>query len=175
VRIKPDDAAPGPPWSSDSEWAEINAVLSDLIGRRRDALGRCRRLASHIAASLQEISRAMEALCRLTCLHCPDPCCLHAAVWLDFKDLVFLHLAGLPVPERQPICRYHEVCFFWHPRGCRLPRPSRPWICTWYLCPVQTARLRRRPLSETRRWIDRIRSIQSNRRKLEDLFLEALT
>jgi hypothetical protein len=28
---------------------------------------------------------------------------------------------------------------YWKPKGCVLPRMSRPWICTWYLCPTQKA------------------------------------
>jgi hypothetical protein len=166
--------APAVPWSSDSEWQEINAVLADLIRRRRSRLDRPRRMAQMIEARLTRLFGMMEGLCRRTCAYCPNPCCLHAKVWLDFTDLVFLHLTGHPVPERQPIRRYEEVCCYWQARGCRLARISRPWICTWYLCPAQTSRIRRRPVVEYRGLEDEIRGIQAARRGFEGVFLEMM-
>jgi hypothetical protein len=70
--------------------------------------------------------------------------------------------------------RYEEVCCYRHPRGCRLARISRPWICTWYLCPAQTSRIRRPPVIEYHGLEDEIRGIQAARRRLKGVFLDMM-
>ena len=97
--------------------------------------------ARNIAANYRALFPRLEALCRATCPWCPTPCCGHATVWFDAVDRCFLNLQGLALPpgpfgpETTPPCRYLG------PRGCRLPRLQRPWICHWYLCPTQRRRL----------------------------------
>ena len=113
----------------------------------------------------------MDALCRRTCLHCPEPCCLGAKIWFDTADLLVLHLAGLPVPEAQPISAWDEVCRYWSARGCRLDRLCRPWICTWYLCPAQTAILRRGDGEADPEIFRVVAEIKSLRKALEEGFV----
>jgi hypothetical protein len=50
-------------------------------------------------------------------------------------------VSGTVLPA-QPKANLSMPCRYLGPRGCRLPRIARPWICTWYLCPTQTAKLR---------------------------------
>jgi hypothetical protein len=164
-----------PPWNSPNDWQEINRCLSDAIRRHPTKSLRPRKLAQRIHKDLMRLGTLMADLCARTCLHCPDPCCLSAQVWLDFKDLLFLHLADGPIPDRQPIHRYKDVCRYWSAKGCRLPRISRPWICTWYRCPTQTARIRRRPKAAVYALDLMIRRIQTDRRTLEEFFIEMVT
>lgn len=110
-----------PPWSDDFGWRRVNDALSTLA----------------------KVSAAFSRLCPVTCSRCPDPCCLGAKVWFDLRDLIFLHLTERTPPPAQPIAALTEVCRYLGPNGRRLDRFYRPWICTWYLCPTQTARLRR--------------------------------
>ena len=160
----------GPPWHSRARWREINAAFQ-YLGRRHDArLGHCRRLAARLAARLTALFPLMDDLCRATCFDCRAPCCRSALVWFDFKDLLFLHLAGLTVPVSQPLYPDRRTCRFLTSRGCRLPRLNRPWLCTWYLCPPQAAMLRARrvcPHEETAR-------IKSLRRDMENEFISVV-
>ena len=66
---------------------------------------------------------------------------MRARVWLDFPDLLFMHLSGQALPLGQLRAQRSEACAYLGPKGCRLPRLSRPWVCTWYLCPEQKARM----------------------------------
>lgn len=129
------------PWAAPDEWRAANAAVARLVRRPSGPL---MSLAHQLEAALAETYPRLDALCRITCPHCPDPCCLSATVWLDFRDILQLHLTGQPIPPAQPRSRPGETCRYAGPSGCRLPRPQRPFICTWYLCPAQTAALRKR-------------------------------
>lgn len=83
----------------------------------------------------------MDALADLTCTRCPEPCCLRASVYFDLTDLIYLHLNGTRVPDRQLRETAGQTCRYLTTRGCGLERSRRPWACTWYLCPTQTGRL----------------------------------
>jgi hypothetical protein len=84
----------------------------------------------------------LEDLCLATCTHCTDPCCLKAYAWFDLKDLLFFHLNKLAIPPAQLMTDRKMTCRYLGVRGCTLERISRPWICTWYLCPTQVRVLR---------------------------------
>ena len=84
----------------------------------------------------------LDELCMATCTYCPDPCCFSAYAWFDFRDLLFAHLNGLAVPPAQLMTDRKMICRYLGVRGCTLERISRPWICTWYLCPAQLGALR---------------------------------
>ncbi len=157
----------GPPWHTAAQWREVNAALAHLLARHRAALGRCRGLAALLQRKLTAFGPLMDDLCRVTCPHCHTPCCATALVWFDFRDLLFLHLSGLPVPVSQPRYPQRRRCRFLSPGGCRLPRPQRPWLCTWYLCPPQTAVLRDRHI----RLDAQMTAVKRLRQELEDTFI----
>jgi hypothetical protein len=130
-----------PPWNSIASWQEANQSLHFLIKRNLTELDRAITLAYKVEIRLTSIFSILDDLCIVTCPWCPDPCCLTAKVWIDFKDLLFLHLGGHQVPPAQLLSDLKKVCRFWSLKGCVLPRMSRPWVCTWYLCPTQKANL----------------------------------
>ena len=131
------------PWTDHSEWIEANRSVAKIVCRHRLSHSPIIALAQRLRIHLEEISPLMDRLCRATCRFCAEPCCLTAWAGFDFKDLLFLHLSGQPIPISQTRCNQHEPCRYIGACGCRLPRLSRPWICTWYLCPDQMSRLRR--------------------------------
>jgi len=132
-----------PPWTGAAEWREINGFLSGVVSQYREALTGSAERAWQMECLLRRISVCFQDLCFATCARCPSPCCLGAKIWFDFRDLIFLHLRERTIPPGQPIGSLRGVtCRYLGPRGCRLDRLSRPWICTWYICPTQTARLR---------------------------------
>jgi hypothetical protein len=120
---------------------------------------------------LESINSALNKLCVDSCAWCPEPCCLKASVWFDFKDLLFLHFNQQPIPPAQPKTNLGMPCRYLGPRGCRLPRVSRPWICTWYLCPTQTAKLRNGYHLERKLLRRTMAQIKSERHLLENEFI----
>jgi len=141
--VKPRMDVYGPPWADSESWAEINlsiAYLADRYGRR---LAPVFETAGLIRSRLMLLATLLDELCLNTCPHCPEPCCLGAKIWFNTADLLMLHLNRMPVPYAQPLSAWDRICRYAGPGGCRLARPFRPWICTWYLCPPQVARLRK--------------------------------
>jgi hypothetical protein len=131
-----------PPWSRPATWRAVTAALDHHLGlphfRRQNMIRQKAGAISHLMARLD---RPMDALSRVTCPECGDPCCRRATLWYDFVDLLVMGSTCQPWPPGQPMAAVGAQCRYLGPNGCRLPRIRRPWICTWYLCPRQTAHL----------------------------------
>jgi len=114
----------------------------------------------------------LDELCRNTCILCPDPCCLSADVRYDLRDLLFLKLTDQVQPAGQPREMPGKSCRYLGTKGCTLPRFSRPWICTWYLCPVQKSRLLRDNGDSLVKLTTEIKKIQQTRKEMETAFIK---
>jgi len=164
-----------PPWGSKVKWQIVNRDLDYLIYRHYDALKDAVMLARDLQVRMVSIFSLLDDLCRVTCPWCPDPCCLAARAWIDFKDLLFLHLAGHPVPPEQLLSDFKESCRYWSPRGCMLPRISRPWVCTWHLCPTQKVNLRRKAPSVQEKMRHAVQRITAGRKVMETEFIRIVS
>ena len=131
-------------------------------------------LAQKLRRRLESIFSVLDELCIDSCPWCPEPCCLKASVWYDFKDLLFLHFNEQPIPPAQPKANLNMPCRYLGSRGCRLPRMTRPWICTWYLCPTQTAKLRNGHQAKGELLDQTIARIKSERTLLENEFIRII-
>jgi len=164
-----------PPWGSKVKWKIVNRDLDYLIYRHYDVLKDAVMLARDLQVRMVSIFSLLDDLCWVTCPWCPDPCCLAARVWIDFKDLLFLHLAGHPVPPEQLLSDFKESCRYWSPRGCMLPRISRPWVCTWHLCPTQKVNLRRKAPSVQEKMRHAVQRITAGRKVMETEFIRIVS
>lgn len=162
------------PWPTEDLWTEAQAALRRSLAVSEWRLAPARRQAAAVAHGLECLADLFDLLTPTTCAVCRDPCCRHAKVWLDFKDLLFLHLHGVPLPPHQLRRRLHDPCRFLGRRGCRLPRLARPWICTWYICPDQRQAIERDiPGGGTR--IENLRArVKSRREAMERAYLDML-
>jgi hypothetical protein len=160
-----------PPWNSTASWQEANRSLDFLIQRNLSELDHAISLAQKVQDRFSSIFSILDDLCKATCPWCPDPCCLSAKIRIDFKDLLFLHLGRHPIPLEQLLPNFEKVCRYWSPKGCRLPRMTRPWVCTWYQCPTQKANLRQKD-HHTQDEINRlIKTVKVCRTEMEDEFI----
>lgn len=131
-----------PPWAGPQAWQAVTGALDHhLVLPHIRGCPSLRRKAIGVLNLIQRISPPMDELARHTCIDCVDPCCTRATLWYDNVDLLVMGLAHAPWPAGQPMAAAGVSCRYLGPVGCRLPRHQRPWICTWYLCPQQTARL----------------------------------
>ncbi len=174
--MKIDSAAKfSPPWGSVSAWQEANISIDLHIKHYYPRLGPARQIARQACIRLESIFTPLDEICMLTCPRCPDPCCLSASPWYDWRDLVFLHLNRLSIPKTQTISGSTETCCNISHRGCTLPRIVRPWICTWYLCPAQTANLNARNTRQRKILSRRLGEIKALRNNLEDEFIRVIS
>lgn len=167
-------ATPLPPWHTPELWHEANRAVVSRIFHRRSVLQPAAVAAGRILILLDTLEPDMERLCAATCRFCPEPCCQTARVWFDLRDLLLLHFTGRAIPPGQPITVSTETCRYLGPSGCRLPRASRPFVCTWYLCPLQKRIARRSNAAQRLQLETDLTTIQSIRKQLENRFI-ALT
>ena len=161
------------PWLLHTTWEEANTSLSASLQRNWSALSDSRRYAGQLRHLLEDLFPLMEGLCHQTCPDCADICCRRAWVWVDFKDLLFMHLADIALPPQQLLRNQGDRCRYAGPAGCQLDRLQRPFICTWYLCPAQSRILDRQPsgkqhLSRT------LEQIKSHRKQMEESYIQAV-
>lgn len=164
-----------PPWNSIASWQEANRSLNFLIQRNLSELDRTMSLAHKVQTRLASIFSFLDDLCRVTCPWCPDPCCLSAKVWIDFKDLLFLHLGGHQIPPEQLMSNLKDVCRYWSLKGCVLQRMSRPWVCTWYLCSTQQANLRQKARHTQDEFSCLIQTVKACRTEMEAEFVRIVS
>jgi hypothetical protein len=164
-----------PPWGLDREWKEANRSFKIHIDRYRSELGSVFLSAQDVRNRLALISSLLHTLALETCRFCPGSCCQTASPWYDFRDLLFLHLNRLKIPRCQPVRGYLDTCCFLSPGGCTLPRIKRPWICTWYLCPTQTANLKVRKRPQFEMFIQTAAAIKKGREQMELAFIRVIS
>jgi hypothetical protein len=164
-----------PPWNSMATWQEANRSLNFLIQNKLSELDRAMSLAQKVQDQLASIFSILDDLCKATCPWCPDPCCLTAKVWIDFKDLLFLHLGRHQIPPAQLLPNLKKVCRYWSLKGCVLPRMSRPWVCIWYLCPTQQANLRQKARHTQDKFSRLIQAVKACRTEMEAEFIRIVS
>jgi len=160
-----------PPWGSVTAWQEANISINFHIKRYYPRLGDAIQIARDIRIHLRSIFSLLDDLALITCPRCPDVCCLTASPWYDMRDLIFLHLNRLSIPLSQTIPGIKETCCYISHKGCLLPRITRPWICTWYLCPAQTASIKERHADQWQALTGVLGEIKAHRKELEDEFI----
>lgn len=161
-----------PAWGPVSEWTEANWSVDYLLKKYSSEISRVNELAREIQANLETIFSVQNDLCSETCRFCPDPCCLNATVWADLKDLLFIHLTKQKIPDTQLISKQEDHCVYHSPKGCRLPRLSRPFTCTLYLCPSQMSKFRLLDSVIKDEYDKRVTFVKQSRRKIEEMFIQ---
>ncbi len=149
------------------QWQESNRALARLLAIHHRALGNAIAMAAEIRHGIDQLTPWMTALCNRTCRFCPEPCCIGNTVWIDFRDLLFLHLLDEPIPSSQATSDPDDACPFLSRRGCRLPSRIRPWMCIQYICPTQRAVLKRKGRPTEAALIEKIKRIGEKRILME--------
>jgi hypothetical protein len=165
---------PAPLWGQAAQWREANQIMAYLVRRHEKRLQHAKTIAQTLINHLGSVFPHLDSLCAKTCPWCPEPCCMVAKVWIDFKDLVFLHLAGCDTPPAQLIKDLSSRCRYLGTKGCTLDRLMRPWVCTWYVCGTQT-RILNEQESQVKQVIDEAFSeIKRLRLELETAFIDVI-
>jgi len=162
------------PWPTQALWIEAQEALRYSLAPGSDRMAAARQTAYRLAHQLDLLADRFDQLAATTCDDCLDPCCRHAKVWLNFQDLLFIHLHHETLPPYQLRRNLDEPCRFLGSRGCTLPRLSRPWICTWYICPNQRQALERDVPGGVAQTLAALVRVKSLREEMEGHFLTAL-
>ncbi len=163
------------PWGTPVGWREACFSINHPLRLHRSRLDKALTLAKNLRTQLVLLFPLLDDLCRVSCPWCPDPCCIKANVWFDFKDILFFSLNNDPIPLHQLKTRSGDICRYSGSKGCTLPRITRPWICTWYLCPTHTAILRKKSHLIRDFFSKRVGDIKICRREMEREFIKVIS
>ena len=161
-------------WDTPPVWREAQANLNHLLSLRITRESSILHLADTISHTISSLEPVLSELCLQTCPDCSNPCCERATVRYDFRDLIFLHLQHKGLPLFQPKPDPGSPCYMLGEKGCLLPRYMRPFMCTWYLCPVQMDLVRGASSDNINRLPEQLREIQDKRKQLEAKFVQLL-
>lgn len=165
----------GIPWQTSFEWYQAVSAIRHM-GRLYEAEFREAVAAARRVHSLYRIlSGPIDRICSRTCINCRDVCCRHATIWYDLKDLLSAFFASGHLPRFQiskiDLGNGSRACCHFSSHGCRLPRTFRPFICSWYFCPLQVDYLNSRE-PDLKRRIDRhLSEIKILRDRIESQFI----
>lgn len=163
------------PWTSEEDWAHVVFSMSKAIaamGSKADAI---RTLSQQIVQGYADIEMVLDRVCLTSCSTCTDVCCARATVWYDLKDLLTIYLDTGAFPDKQINRRPDQSCSNLSPLGCRLIRSGRPFICTWYICPVQKSVFDKVIENDKElAVIGVINGIKTARNELEQLYIKAV-
>ncbi|MFP4225193.1 MAG: hypothetical protein ACLFRF_00565 [Desulfobacterales bacterium] len=158
-------------WRTRAQWQAANTALRYLMDRHAGRLDAVCEAAENLRYEFSALYPLLDRLCEMTCPTCEAPCCQAADPRFDLRDLLFMHFTNAAVPIGQPRGEGFTLCRYLGPSGCSLPRQSRPFICTWYICSSQKTLLNI-DLSKSYAAIqDSIRTIKSYRKQLETRWL----
>lgn len=131
-----------PPYSDEKSWNEVNSSINYLFEKHN--VEGLKKSAGEMKNLLQSTFSMQDELCFNTCIKCLEPCCSVAKIWFDIKDLLFLNLLKIKVPDSQPRDENDRICKYYKPlKGCVLNRLERPFICNYFLCNTQKKNLRK--------------------------------
>ncbi len=153
--------------AQEGRWQESNLALARLLANHRRGLDKAIAVALEIRRGIDELAPCMAALCSRTCRFCPDPCCITNTVWIDFRDLLLIHLLKAPIPPCQATADPGDACPFLSHRGCQLPPRIRPWMCIQYICPTQRALLKKKGRLTGAALLGKINRIEKKRVRME--------
>jgi len=160
------------PWEYPEEWSQVELSIRQARSAMTSPPAELNTLTQQIATGYAEIENELNRLCHLSCICCITPCCTKATVWYDLKDLLFIFFYSGAFPTRQIFRTSEGCCCNLTSSGCRIIRPDRPFICSWYICATQKQILTGESVNELN--IDLLSSITEMkwaRKELETIFI----
>jgi len=107
-------------------------------------------IAHQLKELLTRISPLIEEYTAAICPACIDVCCRQKHGLYRDRDIAYLKSLGVQVPRRDAALPLEGPCEAMGPRGCVLPRWTRPFKCTWYFCEPLLAALNEGPPRKAR-------------------------
>ena len=110
-----------------------------------------------------------------TCPLCGNVCCANRHGFPEYADIVGFLAMGLDIPVYDLDVDEGALCQFIGEKGCILPRPQRPYRCTWYFCDPLLVQIDLGPIKEYRHFISCVQELSARRGSLLNTFVETCT
>ncbi len=153
-------------------FATIEA-LKVFFQENRGELQELFRLGGEYLAAFQAMDPFIQSYTARICPYCGTVCCAQRHGMPEYADVVGILAMGLELPSYRPSLDPRGECQFMGPKGCVLPRPRRPYRCTWYFCDPILVEIDLATAREYRFFIQGVRELSRARGALLRGFVEA--
>ena len=116
-----------------SFWATIDEI-KDFFSKHQTELQPIFKCANALEQAFERLDSLIESLTSRICPYCGTVCCANKFGFPEFADIVVFLSLGLDIPNYDLEVDEEALCQFIGDKGCLLPRPNRPYRCTWYFC-----------------------------------------
>lgn len=155
------------PWIHGYDWVQVSTSIAKTIAAMDDGqIKPLKKIVEQIGLEYDSINDELELVCKKTCVSCLEVCCMHATVWYDLRDLIYLYLDKQTLPQHQIQRLGNGPCCELTSKGCMIDRSRRPFICTWYICSSQ-----KEVVSQFPQISKGIKTIQQLRKQLEAKYI----
>ncbi len=146
-------------------WEKIEEIKA-FFRENRGELESCFVLAKKVEHAFSVLDPFIESYTSRICPYCGTVCCANKFGFPEFADVVVFFALGLEVPRYDLSVNEEDICQFIGERGCVLPRPQRPYRCTWYFCDPIIIQLDLGPAKTYRKFIHELQSLSGARGEL---------
>jgi hypothetical protein len=108
-------------------------------------------IALKIKHLLMSISPLIDEYTAAVCPDCVNVCCRQRHGLYRERDIEYLKMLGISVPQRDEAKLLDGPCESMGPKGCVQPRWMRPFKCSWYFCEPLLAALNSGPPKKMRK------------------------
>ncbi len=146
----------------DAFWRQIEAI-SAFFAEYESRLGTVFKNAPALMAAFEKLDPLIDSYTNRVCPYCGTVCCANKFGFPEFADVVGFIALGLEIPGYDLNVDENEVCQFIGEKGCVLPRPQRPYRCTWYFCDPLLVQLEIGPARDYRNFISDLQELSRAR------------
>ncbi|NPA94873.1 MAG: hypothetical protein GXO58_05540 [Thermodesulfobacteria bacterium] len=152
-------------------WGEIEN-LKAFFRDNRQALEPVFKRAPAFLAAFQKLDPLIQSYTAKVCPYCGTVCCANKFGFPEYADVVGFLALGLEIPNYNLNVNEEDICQFIGDKGCVLPRPQRPYRCTWYFCDPLLVQLEIGPARDYRNFIKDLQELSRARGELLENFYQ---
>ncbi len=150
-------------------WQEIDRIKA-FFAKNEEALAPVFQKAPAFKAAFDKLDPLIQSYTAKVCPYCGTVCCANKFGFPEFGDVVGFLALGLEIPNYNLDVDEEDICQFIGEKGCVLPRPQRPYRCTWYFCDPLLVQLEIGPARDYRSFINDLQELSRARGELLECF-----
>ncbi len=143
-------------------WATVDD-LRDLFRNNPSELAPVIQKAEEYKKAFDILDPFIQSYTAKVCPYCGTVCCANKHGFPEYADIVGILAMGLEVPAYRLDVDEGDLCQFIGEKGCVLPRPQRPYRCTWYFCDPLLVQIEIGPTRHYRQFIHDVQELAAAR------------
>ena len=150
-------------YSDPEAFQAMIARIESFFQRHAQDLAGVVERAPRVAAAFDRLDPLIQKYTAKVCPYCGTVCCANKFGFPEFGDVVVFLAMGMEIPEYDLAVDPEALCQFIGEKGCVLPRPRRPYRCTWYFCEPLLLQLEIGPARNYRSFIQDLQELSAAR------------